>query len=221
MPAEDISKHNMMILSQEQRELATLKEFLIGIINERERKYESRFASIDRALADGTQAIKDALAIATANTREALGTAMSNTKEALGTANANIATALASLDKRFEAVNEFRAQLADQQEILARKVDVDALFASFKEAALKTETATEKRFDSVNEFRAQMGDQQRLFIPRNEVDIRFRALDEKLDAAVIQLERNRGRDTGIGSIITILLSAIAIAVALVAIFLKH
>src|ERR1700740_842067 len=57
------------------RPLEDLREFILGIVNERERKYEARFTSIDNSLRDATQGTKEALETATANTKEALATA--------------------------------------------------------------------------------------------------------------------------------------------------
>jgi hypothetical protein len=71
--------------------------------------------------------------------------------------NANIQTALLALDKRFDAVNEFHGQLADQQALFARKTDIEQTLQALEKAATKDENATEKRFDAVNEFRLRWG----------------------------------------------------------------
>jgi hypothetical protein len=108
-------------------ETVSLKEYLKDTMNERDRKYAQRFSDID-----------------------------TNTKVALAIANENIRGALAALDRRFEAVNEFRAQLADTQSQFARKSDVDAVLSALEKSQLKSENAIEDRFHSVNEFRLQL-----------------------------------------------------------------
>jgi len=84
----------------------TIKEYLMDTINERDRKYEQRFASIDKSLSEAGVAVKDALAAALASTKEALGQATTNTKDALVSANNSISTALSSIDKRFESLRD-------------------------------------------------------------------------------------------------------------------
>lgn len=186
MPTEDKSEHDFLE-SREARERISLKEFLPGIVNERERKYTQSFDSIDKAVSDANIAVKNALESANATTKDALAPAYAAMKDALGTANSTISAAGLSVDKRFDAVNEFRAQLADQQETFARKSDVDAAMAAFEKATLKAEAATEKRFEAVNAFRAQLSDQQTQLVQKSEVDIRFEALEKKLDTAITQL----------------------------------
>jgi hypothetical protein len=102
--------------------------------------------------------------------------------------NANIQTALLALDKRFDAVNEFHGQLADQQALFARKTDIEQTLQALEKAVTKAENATEKRFDAVNEFRAQMGDMQSTLVRKTEVDIRFESLEKKVDTAVSTLQ---------------------------------
>ena len=113
-----------MIIMERETERVSLKEFLTETMNERDRKYEQRFNIIDR-----------------------------NTQDALAMANENIRGALAALDKRFESVNEFRAQLADTQSQFARKSDVDGILTALEKSQLKAEKGIEDRFHSVNEFR--------------------------------------------------------------------
>jgi hypothetical protein len=95
---------------EHESETVTLKEYMMETMHERDRKYEQRFNIIDV-----------------------------NTKDALATANENIRGALAALDRRFELVNEFRAQLSDTQALFARKSDVDAILASLEKPQLKAE----------------------------------------------------------------------------------
>ncbi len=133
----------------------SLKEYLIATMNERDRKYEQRFNNIDV-----------------------------NTKDALATANENIRGALAALDRRFEAVNGFRAQLADTQSQFARKSDVEAVLTALEKSQLKSEKAIEDRFHSVNEFRAQLAMQQDTFARKAEISQAMEAFEK----AVVKAE---------------------------------
>ena len=89
---------------EHESETVTLKEYMMETMHERDRKYEQRFNIIDV-----------------------------NTKDALATANENIRGALAALDRRFELVNEFRAQLNDQQNTFARKAEIDISISAMNE----------------------------------------------------------------------------------------
>lgn len=220
----------------------TLKEFLLGIVNERDRKYDDRFVLLDKAVESTNESVKQALASANASVKQALDSANATlasanattkdslaasyayTRDALASANSTIAAAAVSVDERFKSVNEFRGQLADQQETFARKSDVDAAMAAFEKATLKAEAATERRFEAANDFRSQLLEQQATFARKPEVDIRFDALDKKLDTAIQQLQIQRGHAGGmssagaiVGVALTILVSAAALLVAL----LKH
>lgn len=179
-------------------EKTNLKEFLLMVLNERDGKYQSQFQHLDQQVGDASLKVKDALV----------------------TANGNIASALASLDRRFDSVNEFRAQLNDQQEYYARKEDMERLFQTFKEATVKSENAMERRFESVNEFRAQMADMQATLAGKSEVDIRFDALNAKVDAASGQLRHNSGRDSGLSAAWSILIASVGVVAVVVSLFLK-
>src|SRR6266496_4532411 len=157
MPTESTTEHDFL-QNRFLQDHTTVKEFCVAILNEREKKYENRFASIEKAIDDTNEAIKNALSIADSNTKDALAISTANTKDALGAANTSLQAALVSLDKRFDSVNEFRGQLADQATTFVRKEDIYKTMEAFEKAVAKAEAGTEKRFESVNEFRAQMAD---------------------------------------------------------------
>jgi|ERR1700733_6131880 hypothetical protein len=136
-------------------EKVSLKEYLTEVMNERDRKCEQRFNIIDR----GTQ-------------------------DALTMANENNRSALAALDNRFEAVNEFRAQLAETQSQFARKSDMDAIVAALEKSQIKAEKGIEDRFHSVNEFRLQLATQQETFARKTEISQAMEAFEK----AVVKAE---------------------------------
>lgn len=210
----------------------TLRDYLLALIEERDKKYEQRFEdrdskctqrfeAVDRAVLAAHEAAKDARDSANTMTKDTVAAASIASKEALTIANNNIATALASLDKRFEAVNEFRGQLANQQETFARKTDLENLVANLKEAVLKAEAQNEKRFESVNEFRAQLADQHITFARRGETDIQFTALNNKLDTAINSLNESKGRDHAMSIILGIVAVIVSVTISIASIILKR
>ncbi len=208
MPTADKDEHGNVGVS--------LRDYLMDTINERDRKYEQRFTSIDAALTEGRQATKLALETAMLNTKEALATATANTKDALATATANTKDALTSANASIIAMGQ------------AIETKVTERMDAAKEAVLKAEKSTEARFESVNEFRKQMGDMQGFLANKAETEIRFQAeaqsrheLEKKLDAAVAMLQNSKGRDTGIGVawgviavVLGLLVAAAGLAIAL-------
>lgn len=114
--------------------MKTLKEYedvrlndLKGMLQER---YEMQTKAVDAAfnaqqIAMQTAKIEQATAMTTAldAAKDAVSTAMSASEKA-------VAKAETSTDKRFEAVNEFRAQLSDQAATFATRNDLDVRFQS-------------------------------------------------------------------------------------------
>jgi len=74
----------------------TLKEFLVSLIDERDKRYEQRFNEHEKSNTSGFNAAKEA-----------------------------VLKAEAATEKRFEGVNEFRATLADQQHTLMPRAEVE------------------------------------------------------------------------------------------------
>ena len=199
----------------------SLRDYLMATIDGLDSKYTQRFEAIDRAVLAANDAVKDAHDSANATTKDAITAAFAASKDALSTANQNIDSVLAGLDKRFDSVNEFRVQLADQQETFARKQDLETLVASLKEAVLKAEAQNEKRFESVNEFRAQLADQQATFSRRGETDIQFTALNNKLDTAISQLNENKGRDHAMSLVWGAVTVVISLVISIASITLRR
>lgn len=79
-----------------EKAIAALRRDMERLIDERNERYEQRFLAQEKAVAAALTAAKEAVASALAAAKEA------------------VAKAETSADKRFEAVNEFRGQLADQ-----------------------------------------------------------------------------------------------------------
>jgi hypothetical protein len=89
--------------------IVSLKE----LMDERDRSYIERFASSEKNVITAMTAAEKAVSTAMAAAEKAVATAMSAAEKA-------VAKAEVAAEKRFDAVNEFRQQLADQQITFAR-----------------------------------------------------------------------------------------------------
>jgi tetrahydromethanopterin S-methyltransferase subunit G len=127
VPTADKTEHDF-IISQEAREHVSLKEFLLGVMNERERKWDQRIGALDRQLEHANQAVKDALNTADEQIAKALISMDKRFELTIQASEKAVLKAEASNERRFEAVNEFRGQLFDQQQTLVRKAEVDIRF---------------------------------------------------------------------------------------------
>jgi hypothetical protein len=119
MPTADKTEHDF-IENPKLGSGVTLKEFMVAVLNERERRYEEKFATINHAIGEMKAAVagyarKDEVAIAMTASEKA------------------IVKAEIAVEKRFDSVNEFRAQMADQQATLVRKDEVDIRFTALDE----------------------------------------------------------------------------------------
>lgn len=100
-------------------QLLLMKEFLFRLMDERDMRYQQRMDGVEGRLLEAQTRIENQqLLFVTKGTMEA----------ALSAFDKAVAKSEISYDKRFEAVNEFRAQLADQQINLVRKTEVDIQF---------------------------------------------------------------------------------------------
>jgi len=65
---------------------------------------------------------------------------------------------------------------------------VNAALAAADRAVAKAEAAAERRFESVNEFRGSLSDMQTNLMPRQEAENRIKSLEDKLDAAIKNMQ---------------------------------
>ena len=110
----------------------TLREHLETVLSERDLRLQQRF--------DAQQAALDAAMIAA---KEAVATAMTAAKEA--TAKAELAA-----DKRFEAVNEFRQTLTDQQQTFIARPEAMAAIERNTERTQDVAKAVQTLTDRIN-----------------------------------------------------------------------
>ena len=93
----------------------TLREHLLAMIAANDLRYEQRFTASQQAIQLGFSAQKSAV------------------DAALAAADRAVIKAETSAEKRFEAVNEFRSTLADQQRNLIPRSEVDVVVVAISE----------------------------------------------------------------------------------------
>jgi aspartyl-tRNA synthetase len=131
-----------------------------SLIEEYDRRYAARFVASE-------QAVKDAFAAQ----EKAINAALAAQQAAVN--KADVAT-----EKRFDGVNEFRAQLGDQQRTYMPRAEVEVIARAITEA-VTANTA-----------------QVRSMIPRTEHDAAIKALTDKHDSLVTRLDRTESRGAG-------------------------
>lgn len=127
----DMSKVTMMeytttLISTLDRRFDTLHQDLKDSINERFRAAEKAADDADRRYEQRYDAQQTAL-------RDALLSADKAVQAALISAERAVAKAETASEKRFDAVNEFRAQLADQATTFMSRVEVEARLGALTE----------------------------------------------------------------------------------------
>lgn len=98
---------------------------LRDLLDERDRSYIERFNAAERNVATAMTASEKAVTTAMAAAEKAVATAMSAAEKAVSKAEV-------AAEKRFDAVNEFRQQLADQQITFARSDLMNSRFSNLE-----------------------------------------------------------------------------------------
>jgi len=104
--------------------LATLREDILALVKANDQRYEERFQQTQVALTAAFVAQKDAVAAAFSAQKDAVN-------QALMAADRAVSKAEIASEKRFDAVNEFRSTLADQQRTLMPRNEVEVILKSF------------------------------------------------------------------------------------------
>jgi hypothetical protein len=69
-------------------------------------------------------------------------------------------------------------------------------FINAEHAVARAENAYDRRFENVNEFRAALADQQRLLVNRGEYEVAHKMLMDKVESAMMRLEKHEGSVRG-------------------------
>lgn len=190
--------------------METLKEYedtrlndLRGMLQER---YEMQTKAVDAAfsaqqLAMQTAKSEQATAMTTAldAAKDAVNTAMSASEKA-------VAKAETSTDKRFEAVNEFRAQLSDQAGTFATRNDLDVRIGALTD-----------KLSYESEHLKESGSGRDKEIASLRLDLSHRLdLEQGRDTGTTDSRTNKRQDTGlIVSIGSLILAVIAVATTII------
>lgn len=111
------------------------------------------------------------------------GFAMHNT--ALLSAEKAVTKAELAADKRFEAVNEFRAQLADQAATLMARTEADARLLALSE---KLETETARVNAQIGEIRGSLADERGIYVTIEKYEDRLKAESTAREQALIRVD---------------------------------
>jgi ferritin-like metal-binding protein YciE len=107
-------------------ELSHQRDYFKDILEAHDKRYEQRYEASQKALEAALVAQKDAVKEAFAAQKEAINAALASADRAVS--KAEIAS-----EKRFEGVNEFRAQLGDQQRTLMPRAEAEKITAVMAE----------------------------------------------------------------------------------------
>ena len=125
-------------------------------------------------------------------------------------------------DERFNL-----SKIAVDAALAASEKAINAAMAAAEKAVSKAEIASEKRFDAVNEFRETLTDQQITFARKDTVDFQIKAINDKLDAIILQNSSSISTHLGFNSAwvlflggTTLIATAIAAAFAFAKMFGK-
>jgi hypothetical protein len=106
--------------------LATLDRHLMGVMNERDRAYQHRYEAQEKAVAAALLAQERLSQTSFASQEKAVAAALTAAQSAVNKAEV-------AAEKRFDSVNEFRAQLADQAATFLPRAEFDRAIGSLSE----------------------------------------------------------------------------------------
>lgn len=186
----------------------TLHGQLLMILDERGRRYAAQFAAMQAIAVEADKRYEQRFLAQQEAVQAALAAQEKAVNAALLAADRAVAKAEAASEKRFESVNEFRAQLSDQAANLMPRGEAEARFQATSEK--QGEAATLSR-DQLDRLRLELG-------ALREESIRGTAsLRDEFQKGIATLTAvmagTAGRDHGIGQLWTALLASVGVALA--------
>jgi hypothetical protein len=106
--------------------IETALDYLLALLAAHDKRYEQRFEASQKALDAALTAQKEATWAAFAAQEKAINAALASAERA-------VLKAEVAAEKRFEGVNEFRAQLGDQQRTLMPRVEAENRIGAMSE----------------------------------------------------------------------------------------
>jgi hypothetical protein len=127
---EQLRSHYDALLDQNMQSRAALHEHYDVLIGEIDKRYQARFLAVEQAVTTAFVAQEKAITAALLSAQAAVN-------------KADLAN-----EKRFDAVNEFRGQLGDQQRTLMPRAEAEALFKSLTDK-IEVQAARGDRRDAI------------------------------------------------------------------------
>jgi len=115
----------------------TLREFIQVMLEEKDKRFEGRFA-------DFKESVSSRFAVQSEGVATAMQAADRAVSAALAAADRAVGKAEAAAEKRFEGVNEFRSTLADQQRTLLPRIEADLNFKALTSRLDTVESAVRR-----------------------------------------------------------------------------
>jgi ATP-dependent Lon protease len=129
--------------------LATLDMYFTKVMDERDRTYQQRWEASEKATVTALNAAKEAVAAALQAQKDAVSTAFTAQEKAvaaaLSAAERAVSKAETASEKRFDSVNEFRAQLSDQAASFVPRGEFNRAMESLTERLESTSKVTDAR----------------------------------------------------------------------------
>jgi hypothetical protein len=133
--------------------LATLDMYFTKVMDERDRAYQQRWEGSERAMVLAFNAAKEAVAAALQAQKDAVSTGFAAQDKAVAAALAAADRALtkaeSASEKRFDSVNEFRAQLSDQAASFVPRVEFNRALEAVTERMEATGKVSEARISDL------------------------------------------------------------------------
>jgi hypothetical protein len=191
----------------DQQPVVAMLDYIEAMLREADRRYDQRYEAQTIAVTAAFTAEQTAMQAALASAERAVTAAL----DAAGKAVDKAETAA---EKRFDSVNEFRQQLADQAATFMPRSESESLLAAMsidyqqrfeaaaaarefalavsEKAVIKAEVATEKRFEAMSETHKLIQDQIRNVITRAE----FESAVGRLSDLSSRIDRTEGTSQG-------------------------
>ena len=186
----------------------TLHAHLRALLDERTEQHAQRFEDQQIAMHTAFDAAQKALDVRTTELdkefHEHLIQYRHEVQMALDAADKAVTKSEAASEKRFESVNEFRAQLTDQAHSFMPRQEAEAAINRGIE-----------RVEEVRERMNDLADSNHSFLPRNEYESRHQNLDDRVTALTDRFNLIAGQSVGRSQLWTVMVAMITVLGTLV------
>lgn len=166
-----------------------VRDYLLAIIAERDRFYLEKFHAQEEFTRQATESNAHAIGA----TKEAVNDKFANAKEA-------VVKAEVAAEKRFDSINEFRAQLRDQQNTFLTKGEYSGVHKSLEEKVALLQQHIVPRDEHENRWKAQ--------------ELQLAAINTKLEQISLRQFQVAGAAEGSTTVIGFVVGGLGILIAL-------